>query len=499
MAQRKYGKSIRTRAKRRKQRMQMIAVVVFGGLVLVLILINVFISRSVSQYPKSVICDNVYIGNIDVSGMKKKEAKALLEEKLEQDKALPVTLQVGEQEAEGTFEEYGLAYRNIDKTLDRAVNYGKKGSKWSCFWKLRKLKKEKVVLPEDFQLSKEAGEIVIAERAVPLADRARSASMTLGEDGFTIEKEQNGEQVKVTDSLKKLEDYINDDWDHKAVVIEAVIEEEKPKVVAKDLEGIQDELGSYSTDAGSGERVQNLQTGVEKLSNIILLPGETLSVEEMTKPYTAENGYVPGDSYEGGKVVETYGGGLCQVSTTLYNAVLYAEIEVVERYNHSMQVTYVPPSRDAAVAEGLLDFVIKNNYENPIYIVGGIDADNQLYFTIYGKDTREKGRTVEYESEVLSTDADTGITYEANSDLSFGTIYAVSNAHEGVEARLWKVVYQDGKEVSREIFNHSSYQKTDLIYTVGTASDNADAVAMLENAIATQDKAAIDAAISASY
>lgn len=499
VVQRTHGKSIRARAKRRRQRMQMIAGVVFGSVVLVLILIYVVISRSVSQYSKSVICDNVYIGNIDVSGMKKKEAKALLEERFEQDKVLPVTLQVGDQAAEGTLEEYGFSYKDLDKTLDKAMDYGKKGSMWSRFWKLRKLKKEKVVLPEEFRLSKEAGETVIAERAVPLADRARSATIIPGEEGFTIEKEKSGEKVKVADSLKKLEDYINDDWDHKAVAMEAVIEKEEPKVVAKDLEGIQDELGSYSTDAGSGERVQNLQTGVEKLSNIVLLPGETLSVEEMTKPYTAENGYVTGDSYEGGKVVQTFGGGLCQVSTTLYNAVLYAEIEVVERHNHSMQVSYVPPSRDAAVAEGLLDFVIRNNYEDPICIIGGIDANNQLYFAIYGKDTREEGRTVEYESEVLSTDDDTGTTYETNSDLPFGSIQMVSGSHVGAEAQLWKIVYQDGEEVSRDLFNYSSYQKTDTIYAVGTASDNAAAVAALQNAVATQDRAAIDAAINASY
>ena len=91
------------------------------------------------------------------------------------------------------------------------------------------------------------------------------------------------------------------------------------------------------------------------------------------------------------------------MSTTLYNAVLYAELEVVERYPHSMMVSYVTPSRDAAVAEGIKDFIFKNNYDSPIYIAGGIDEANQLYFAIYGKDTRDEGWTVEYESEVLAT------------------------------------------------------------------------------------------------
>ncbi len=79
---------------------------------------------------------------------------------------------------------------------------------------------------------------------------------------------------------------------------------------------------------------------------------------------------MPAGSYENGQVVDSFGGGICQVSTTLYNAVLYAELEVVERYPHSMLVAYVDPSRDAAIAGDYLDFVFQNNYETPIFIAG---------------------------------------------------------------------------------------------------------------------------------
>lgn len=345
-------------------------------------------------------------------------------------------------------------------------------------------------------MDKEAGEQILRSRTDSLTDRAKNASITPDGSGFKIEKEQEGEAVNIADSLAKIEEHLNDNWDHKAFSVTADVVKEKPTVVAADLESIKDELGAFSTDAGSGERIQNLKTGVEKLSNIVLMPGEVLSVEERTKPYTPENGYVMGGSYEGGRVVETYGGGLCQVSTTLYNAVIYAELEIVERYPHSMIVDYVKPSRDAAVAEGYLDFKFKNNYDTPIYIAGGIDETNQLYFKIYGKDTREEGRTVEYESEILSTE-EPGVTYEANSDLPIGSIQPVSAAHMGTEAMLWKVVYQNGEEVSREAFNNSSYQAADTIYAVGIMSDNPDAVALVQNAIATQDEAQIYAAIGA--
>ena len=84
-------------------------------------------------------------------------------------------------------------------------------------------------------------------------------------------------------------------------------------------------------------------------------------------PFDAENGYALAASYEMGKVVDSYGGGICQVSTTLYVAVLKAELEVTERYSHSMIVHYVDPSMDAAIAEGLKDLKFINNTDAPIY------------------------------------------------------------------------------------------------------------------------------------
>ena len=95
---------------------------------------------------------------------------------------------------------------------------------------------------------------------------------------------------------------------------------------------------------------------------------------------------------------------------------------------------------------------------------------------------------------MLSTE-EPGTTYEEDSELPFGQIEAVSGAHTGTEAKLWKIIYQDGEQVSREEFNSSSYQKADTIYAVGTQTDDADAAARVREAIATQDETQIYAAI----
>ena len=130
------------------------------------------------------------------------------------------------------------------------------------------------------------------------------------------------------------------------------------------------------------------------------MPGEVLSGYECLQPFTSANGYKGAASYANGQVVDSIGGGVCQVSTTLYNAALQAELEIVERQNHSMIVTYVEPSMDAAIAGTVKDLKIRNNYSTPIY-VEGYTENKQITFTIYGKETRPANRKVEYVSETL--------------------------------------------------------------------------------------------------
>ena len=112
-----------------------------------------------------------------------------------------------------------------------------------------------------------------------------------------------------------------------------------------------------------------------------------------------ENGYQSAAEYSSGKVVEGIGGGVCQVSTTLYNAVINAELEIVERHNHTYSVGYVDASMDAAIAEDVMDLRFRNNYDTPIFISGNAYGGT-VSFYIYGKETRSPDRTVTYYSTV---------------------------------------------------------------------------------------------------
>lgn len=191
--------------------------------------------------------------------------------------------------------------------------------------------------------------------------------------------------------------------------------------------------------------------------------------------------------------MQSYGGGVCQVSTTLYNAVILAELEVTERSNHSMIVTYVKPSMDAAIAGDYKDLKFVNNQDVPIYIEGYTSGKN-VYFNIYGEETRPANRKVTYESEVVS-EQDPGTQFVATGD-PVGTMSVSQGKHVGYVAQLWKVVTVDGVEESREVFNKSTYKASPKIVNVGTASEDPNASATIGAALATGDEGTIYAAVA---
>ena len=136
------------------------------------------------------------------------------------------------------------------------------------------------------------------------------------------------------------------------------------------------------------------------------------------------------------------------MSTTLYNAVIRAELEITERSAHSMIVSYVEPSMDAAISGEYKDLKFKNSTKYPVYIEGYTDG-GIIHFNVYGKETRDANREVEFVSETTG-ETDPGVKYVADGTLQIGTISTQQSAHIGKKAKLWKVVKVNGKEERSE-------------------------------------------------
>ncbi len=303
---------------------------------------------------------------------------------------------------------------------------------------------------------------------------------------FIVEEGQAGEGVNISESAGMIQGGLFDEVVAGNTQINLPLEELYPMGQAEELAQVKDLLGTYTTSFSSSgaSRSANVTNGCNLINGTLLYPGEEFSAYNTIKPFTEENGYRLAGSYLNGKVVESLGGGICQVSSTLYNAVLRAELQVVERHNHSMVVTYVDKSADAAIAESAgKDFRFVNSSEHPIYIEG-YTHDKQITFNIYGVETRDPGRKVTFESEVLSENPPKNESIIADGGQVVGYV-SVTSAHIGYQARLVKVVYQDGREIERSIVNESKYNPSPRTAVVGIAAADPNYTAMMQQAIAS--------------
>lgn len=437
------------------------------------------------------IPEGIYIGSVSVGGMTVDEAEDEIADYVESISQETVTLTAEENSLETTLEELGFT-EDVEATIRDALQYGKTGNLISRYKEQKDLENEDRVLPLTLTADEEKITEFLEANASELNQEAVDYGLTRENGEFVIIEGQNGLEVDVAESVVVIADYFSDGWQEDAE-IEMIVTVTEPQGTEEELQKVQDVLGTYSTNYSSSAsgRKTNVANGAEKINGSVVYPGETFSVYEAVSPFSEENGYALAGSYENGTTVETYGGGICQVSTTLYNAVIRAELEITERYGHSMIVSYVDPSADAAIAGTYKDLKFVNNTDAPIYIEGAADGST-IRFTVYGEETRASNREVTFESETTGTTEAT-VQYRASS-AAIGSITKVQSSHTGYTARLWKIVTVDGVEESREIFNNTTYQMSPTIYEVGTASSSAEATAAMNAAIATGDLATIQAA-----
>lgn len=495
-------KTTQMKKRRRKKaaaRRRLIRLLLAGGVLfvaLVAFLITFFVLKgAVNKVPAEAAWNNISIEGLDVSGKTEAEIKALLEEQEEGYQTRGVLLKAEEASAEVLLSELGFAISNMDEVVEQAIAYGKSGSVWSRYSQLKALEEKPLELKLEYKVDPELTEQVMAEEIPALENGAKDATLVRKNGQFIITDEEIGVTVDVEESIKVIETFFTVEWNKIDGEVELVTKIEEPKLTRAMLEEVNSVLGTFTTYAGGtgSNRVANIVRGVKLINGALVMPGEIFSADQAMRPYTAENGFAEAGAYQDGKVIQSMGGGICQVSSTLYNAVILAELGVAQRQPHSMLVDYVKPSQDAAIAGDYKDMKLQNTTDAPIYIEGYVSG-GYVTFTIYGKETRPANRSVKYVSETLST-KDPGKKFEASED-ALGTIVKTSSAHTGMEARLWKVVYENGVEVSREIFNTSSYISSPAYYTVGIATDNAEAKALVKAAIATNDEAKINAAIA---
>lgn len=466
----------------------------------VIIFVNIYLRNYIRKFDAHKIIKGVSIGETDVSGLTEKEAGEKVKRELLSygGEKIEITLEDG-RKGEVTLKDMGLFVKNLDSVVKAAVDYGKKGDVVECYKILKKAQKNQneKQFPAEYVITEKSASKVLENAMKGVLHSPENARVTQENSKVSAVDGKQGEVLDVKKTIKSIDKLLGPDWNKKGGSIKAKVTYKDPDVTKVDLADITDLLGSYSTFYGSDGtgRSQNIERGAVLISGTLLKPGEEFSADAAMRPYTVENGFTEAASYEDDQVVQSMGGGICQVSTTLYNAVLRAELEVTERSPHTMLVAYVQSSMDAAIADDVKDLKFKNNQKTSIYIEG-IVSEGNLIFNIYGKETRNPGRTLDFISEITDQTEPQEKRFVATED-SIGRYYTLSQAENGISAQLVKVVYQDGEEQSRDVINYSEYVPSKETIAVGTVSDNQEFADKINNALQTQDEAKIMKAIQA--
>lgn len=313
--------------------------------------------------------DKVYPGTFvldkDVSGMSKGELHNVLEEMVSDILKRKINIAVGDK----TFEK---SYINLDATMDYEVfenevlGFGKDKE----FNEKLSLIKECQSRVYEFEIKYSENKIAefldIIEEQVKVNPENASISInggtvdvTPGQIGYELNKEQLVSNIKAV-----LEDLNSDEL----VSIEGDLSEVEPIITTEALQSVDKRISYYTTDFQTGNSGHNIQVGASMIGNVLLMPGESFSAIEAIGPTTLENGFIEANTYLNGKVIPGLGGGVCQISSTIYNAQLMAGILPDFRTYHEMIVKYVPQGLDATIGDEWPDLVFTNPYDYPVVV-----------------------------------------------------------------------------------------------------------------------------------
>lgn len=387
----------------------------------------VFLNKKVDEWNDKAY-SGVNINELDLSGKTKEEIIKLLNEgvvsKL-QDKKIDVNVE--DKHLVYNYSEL-LSNYNVEKAAEEAITFGKDLGVFKKNSLIKNKDNEKHNINLEFTYDE--------ERLVDLQNDIRSklninpvnAKININKGNINIIPEKIGYKLNDAKLDEALRNSINGDL-REDTIIKLCFEEDSAKITENDLLKIKKEpMGTYSTSftTSDANRSFNIDLVTSLIDGIVLMPGEEFSYSTISQKGRGK--YKDATAYVNDKPVPSEGGGICQGSTTLYRAVMKANIRSTERYNHSLPVGYAALGLDATVAWGYLDYKFKNPYDFPIYIEG-ITENKILTFNIYGDPTVLGNKTYDMVSEI-----------------------------KGKEAKSYQVTYENGKEVNREFIAKDIYK-----------------------------------------
>ena len=293
---------------------------------------------------------------------------------------------------------------------------------------------------------------------------ARLETFDVDTQSFTYAREQVG---RTLDRQKLVQD-IRTALDAGGGNVQMEIAAVAPALTAENVSSQYGMITSAVTNASSSSknRLNNIALSLQMINGSCLKPGETFSFNEVVGQRTKDRGFKSAPAYSRGEVTEEVGGGICQVSTTLFNAAVKSNMEIEERHNHSMTVSYVDPGKDAAVDWGNKDLKFTNTSDDNVYICCYISEDKRVHIAVYGK-LLEDGRTITVEGKKTDT-IKPETEYRVNFSMPSGETKLVQEGKKGYSATTYKVWWDAaGNEIEREQLCKSRYNAANEIIEYG--------------------------------
>ncbi len=409
--------------------------------------------------------DTIYTGvkvdNINVSDMTKEEAKTFLQSNKESEqKNKSMKLNYEDIYFDINLDQLGFKY-DYDKAISEAYNLGREEDYISRFKKIQSLKKteENIELESSYDFSNVM--TMVEDISEKIEIESKDAEFDFNGGNIKITPETVGRKLDKEKLKELIEQNANELKD-----IELPVEVVTPEYTKEFYASINGIIGEYSTSfkGSSYGRIENIKLSSKALSNKLLLPGEQLSYNKTTGPRQRASGYQEAPVIVAGDLTPGVGGGVCQTSTTLYNALLLADMKILERSPHSIAPSYVPKGQDAAVLTGYLDLVFKNEFDFPVYTLSKVVGD-RVHFYIYG-DTTKKNYTVKIEPELLEK-IDYAITENLDESVAPGAKQLVQDGRTGYKVKTYKTIIKDGKIVNKVPITSDYYRERNFVYKVG--------------------------------
>lgn len=469
----------------------------------------------------------VTIEGISVQGLSKEDAKKFIEEKAQERINKEVKLYIDNEEQTILLSQVELKY-NIEKAIEKAYKIGREKNIFVNNFEILKSKIVGADIDLSFEYNEELLNKLIQDIKNKVPNSVTEATycieneeliITRGKKGNTIDENELKnkiiqkfhlncvEDIKIATILVEPEDInieriyeevhrevkdayyttnpfkvypevigINFNLEEAKEILKEYKEEyiisliiTNPTKTTNDIgtEAFPDKLSTFSTryDATNQTRTANLKIAVSKINGVVVMPGEIFSYNKTLGKRTYEAGYKDAAGYAGGKVVQMIGGGICQISSTLYDAVVYANLDIVERHNHAFLTSYVGAGKDATVVYGSLDFQFKNTRNYPIKIESHLQ-NGIVTINIFGI-KEEKEYEIEISTTVLNY-IPYDVIYENDSKMAKGKEVVTQRGQNGCKSITYKILKQNGREISRSVLSTDTYSPMNKYVKRGT-------------------------------